>query len=144
MGAEIIFDSNMPVMIEARLTELLEKTCWLLPMWVQRLRVGWDREEGKIATMLAEKDYRYCRLTIHPEFIEHTHDYQLQLLYHEIFHTYNTPAIDTANAYIETLCDELKNDLLKDAMIKAINEKMEASTEDFAYVILKKFENENA
>jgi hypothetical protein len=92
--------------------------------------------------MRTEKEYRYCRLTIHPEFIEHEREYQLQLLYHEIFHTFNTPALDTAKEYIETLCDELKNEMLKDVMIQAVNAKMEASTEDFSYSIMKKFKEE--
>lgn len=137
--ARIIFDENMPVMVEARLKDLLDKTCWLLPLWVQRLRVGWDGKEGILATMQTERDYRYCRLMIHPEFIEHDSAYQMQILYHEIFHAFNTPALDTAKEYIETLCDELKNETLKDVMIKAINAKMEASSEDFSYAILKKF-----
>ncbi len=143
---EIIFDGNFPSSAETELKDLLDKTCWLLPGWVQRLRIGWNREEGVIATMRTEKEYRYCRLTIHPEFIEYGREYQMQVLYHEILHTFNTPALDTAKEYIETLCDELKNEMLKDVMIQAVNDKMEASTEDFAYTILNKFkemQNEN-
>ncbi len=143
LSMEIIFDKDFPPAVQVYVGDLLNECVWLVPVWIQRFRVGWNGDAGILATMQTEKDYRYCRLTIHPEFLEHGRKYQTQIFYHEIFHTYNTPAIDTAKQYIETLCDELKNETLKDVMIKTINAKMEASTEDFSYAIVNKFNDKN-
>lgn len=135
---EIIFDKNFPETFKLPLEVLLKETIWLLPLWVQRLRVGWNGEEGIIATMETHKDYRYCRLTIHPEFTTYPAEYQRQTLYHEIFHAYNTPAVDYAAEIIKMLCEKLENPELEEVCTKELSRKMEASTEDFSYRIAAK------
>ena len=142
MFNKIIFDKSFPELVRPIVENVLVSVCWLLPMWIQRVRGGWNLEDGVIATMRTEKDYRYCRLTVHPEFLQHSADYQEQLLYHELFHTFNTPVSDYAAEVIEMLCDRLENDLLKDVCIKELKRKMEAATEDFAYVLANKFKDE--
>ncbi|MDQ3747981.1 MAG: hypothetical protein M3367_03035 [Acidobacteriota bacterium] len=138
---EIILDIDFPAGVRAYVGDLLDECVWLMPVWMQRLRVGWCGEEGTIATMQTEKDYRYCRLTIHPEFLQHDGSYQRQVLYHELLHNFNNPVTDYAEEVFEMLCDKLENEELKTVVIKELKRKREAATEDFAFVIANKFKD---
>lgn len=133
-GMKIEFDKNFPEMIQDQIEAVLTDKTWILPKWMQRLYVGWCADdENSNATMQADKDYRFARLTVCGHFLTNSVERQHEIVYHEFIHTHISPLSDYAKEIVEKLCKD--NEPLKDYLDRELVRRNEATTQDIAFAI---------
>ncbi len=138
---EIKFDDEFPEMLREQTKLLLDEVVWLLPLWLQKLRVGWDANDPDhdAAWFRINPDYRFARVTICSGFLNEDKRTQFESLYHEMFHAFNAPIADIAHEILDVFCPESENEKLHAVWKGKIRSVLESRTQDFAYVIAKKF-----
>lgn len=127
-------------MIQKEVEDLLAETAWVLPLWLQKLFIGWDAgDSDSIATTYTDKDYRFARLTVCPHILNKEKHHRKQSIIHELLHTHNAPFADYVDELLDLLCPESEQPKFRESMKKELTRKLEAQTQDLAFAIANKF-----
>lgn len=139
---QIVFCNNFPILARASVETALHDFRWILPVWLQRLYVGYHADEQEAAAYIqVEKDYRFANLKVCGHWIEAPADLQKEQLLHELIHLYNVPVKNFALEQIDSLCGEADEKLFK--LIKSeLVAKNEAATADLTFALMNKLGND--
>lgn len=110
---------------------------------MQKAIVSWDAYQStEMAKIRVHKDYRWCRITFYPHFLQIPSAVQIEAVYHEIIHCYTIPLKGVACDILNNLLDEknASENKLKKVYRQNIDETMESITQDFTYALMRKFE----
>lgn len=136
--AEIIFDEDFPKLIKKEVEKLINETAWLIPLWLQKLYVGYKgNDEDSNAFNNTRKDYRFARIMICGNFLKNRAFEQKQTILHEILHIHNCPYLDYVDELIDLLCPESDAPKFRESMQNELTRKAESMTEDVAFAIAK-------
>lgn len=136
--SEIIFDANFPDTIRTEYERVLNNAAPLLPLWLQRLYVGWDFSDKTSTNYIhVDKDYRFARLTVCAGWIDSIPERRQESIYHEIIHCFTSPVADFAREIIDICRPEKDSPETHEILSNELRRKCEAITQDFAYSIAK-------
>lgn len=141
--AEIVFDKEFPESIRDETEKNVKNAAWLLPLWLQRLYVGWDtNDKDSNAYIRVDKDYRFARLTICSGWLDGIPERRQESIIHEIIHCFTAPISDYAKEILDAYCSKDDSPKANEIISAEIHRKCEAITQDFAYAIAKKLNAE--
>lgn len=141
---EIIFRDSFPEIAQPKVSEILEKFRWLLPVWMQRLYVNYRGDEkDNSAYVSVEKDYRFGNLTICGHWLNEPKAVQPEQIIHELIHLHFAPLKDYACDAALTLCDGNQESRIFKLIEKELISKNEQGTQDLAFAIMNKFNESN-
>lgn len=140
---EIEFDIDFPDTVRGVIEPLIKETAWLFPLWMQKVIMTWDsKQEGSMAKIFVYKDYRWCRIVIYPDFLSILPTTQQESIYHEIIHCYNVPLKRVACEILDECMPNEQGEFsekLQNVLRKQIDSTMESITQDLAFAIMNKF-----
>lgn len=132
-----LYDNDIPAAVLGELQKALEQWAWIIPVWCERVFVGWSeesREENFSAVTNVEYCYRWARITFYPCFLKQE-DMAKDAL-HELIHIPLQVASGWARERIQTLVSEEDAPKFRKVLLDELTERVEAATEDLASRIL--------
>lgn len=137
------YDVDFPDSVRDVVEPLLENAKWLFPLWMQKAILTWNpKQDGAMAEITLQKDYRWCRIVIFPDLLSVPYDVQQESVLHEIIHCYNVPLKKVACDILDECIGDDEGELsekLQNVFRKQIDSTMESVTQDLTFAIQNKF-----
>ena len=137
MTSPFIYDKDIPATILVEIQKSLEPWVWIVPAWCERVFVGWDDDDDDNNTSARTETYypyRWARITFYPCFLKQNDTGRDAL--HELIHIPLNMIAGWSRATIETLTKEDDDSTLREVLLAALKERVEAATEDLASRII--------
>lgn len=132
-----IYDNDIPPAVLTEIKNALEPWNWVVPVWCERVFVGWNDEahsENFSAHTNVEYPYRWARITFYPCFLRQNDPAKDAL--HELIHIPLYVASGWMKETIRTLVAENDAPKFRKVLLEELTERVEAATEDLASRII--------
>lgn len=132
-----IYDKDIPAPILPALQKVLEPWAWIVPVWCERVFVGWSEESHEAnysATTNVEYPYRWARITFYPCFLKQ--DDMLRDALHELIHIPMHVVTGWTREKISTLVPEDDAPKFRKVLFDELTARCESATEDLTSRII--------
>jgi hypothetical protein len=139
MPSKYIYSEHIPKEILPVIQEKLEKYSYLIPGWVQEVRVYWQstpaKEEIVSGQSAASLAYRWAQIAICPGFLDEPDADKEDTIVHELTHILLWPLSNFYDHVFQYFDDQPEK--VKDFMLAQLSERIEGATVDVTTAILK-------
>lgn len=129
--SQLIYDVDIPPAVVPVLRQSLEPWVWIIPVWCERVFVGYSVEssgDNESAACHVEYPYRWARLTFYPCFLKQDNP-ELDGL-HELVHIPVAVLSTWMKERIKTLVKEEDAPIFRKTLLDELTERTEAATQD--------------
>lgn len=137
----LLFKPGMPDEIREVLVPLLDKCSWVIPQWLDELKVAYspgptpDVEPGVLAAMEIQPEYRDAVLWIFGIWMQEPKDARERTIVHELTHLLAAPMQQMTDKLIETLCKD--NAVIRPWVEEQARQALEATVCDTAEALMR-------
>lgn len=128
---EFIYDADIPTVIVPVIQRSIEPWAWVVPVWCERVFVGYSAESSgnnESAACYVEYPYRWARLTFYPCFLKQD-NLSLDGL-HELVHIPVAVLSMWMKERIRTMVKEEDAPIFRKVLLDELTERTEAATQD--------------
>lgn len=144
MSSKFIYSEQIPKEILPAIKETLNKYEFLVPNWMQYVKVSWNGappDKGTSAQAVADYSYRWGHIFVCPAFLSESDIERDDTLVHELIHL----TLNPLQSFYEHLLKYLdaQPERVQNFMDEQFGEKLETVTVDLADIILKMTKGED-
>jgi len=138
------YEKNMPDEMKAEVSKVLDPMLFLIPGWLQRLRIEWccdandeDFQGGASMWVSVSYEYRLATLVVTPLLLEDDAKGRQCQVIHELLHVSTCILADYARDEIQRLLPEDDDPKYHGAIMAELTSRHEAMTQDLAATVQK-------